>query len=143
LAGPTRAGEAGIRTLVYLQVGAAIAPLLLCAVFEAVTPAAFPVLALLCGMLGGYEFPVAARIFCARNPGTLYALDLAGAAWARCCQRLPDPGVRLSQNGPAGCDGEPGAGADGDSFGAGKTSAVKRKISVSGLCQQFLDRPAL
>jgi len=28
---------------------------------------------------GGYEFPVASRIFCARNPGTLYALDLAGA----------------------------------------------------------------
>jgi spermidine synthase len=69
----------GIRTLVYLQVGAAIAPLLLCAVFEAVTPVAFPVLALLCGMLGGYEFPVASRIFCARNPGTLYALDLAGS----------------------------------------------------------------
>ena len=73
------AARRGIRTLVYLQVGAAIAPLLLCAVFEAVTPAAFPVLALLCGMLGGYEFPVASRIFCARNPGTLYALDLAGA----------------------------------------------------------------
>jgi spermidine synthase len=69
----------GIRTLVYLQVGAAIAPLLLCAVFEAVTPVLFPVLALGCGMLGGYEFPVASRIFCARNPGTLYALDLAGS----------------------------------------------------------------
>ena len=69
----------GIRTLVYLQVGAAIAPLLLCAVFEAVTPVLFPVLALLCGMLGGCEFPVASRIFCARNPGTLYALDLAGS----------------------------------------------------------------
>jgi spermidine synthase len=69
----------GIRTLVLLQLGAAIAPLLLCAVFQAVTPMLFPVLALGCGMLGGYEFPVASRIFCARNPGTLYALDLAGS----------------------------------------------------------------
>jgi spermidine synthase len=69
----------GIRTLVLLQLGAAIAPLLLCAVFQAVTPVLFPVLALGCGMLGGYEFPVASRIFCARNPGTLYALDLAGS----------------------------------------------------------------
>jgi spermidine synthase len=69
----------GIRTLVLLQLGAAIAPLLLCAVFQAVTPVLFPVLALGCGMLGGYEFPIASRIFCARNPGTLYALDLAGS----------------------------------------------------------------
>jgi spermidine synthase len=68
-----------MRTLVYLQVGAAIAPLLLYAVLEAVTPVLFPVLALLCGMLGGYEFPVASRIFSGRNPGTLYALDLAGS----------------------------------------------------------------
>jgi spermidine synthase len=73
------AGRSGCPTLVYLQVGAAIAPLLLCALFEAVSPVAFPVLALLCGMLGGYEFVVASRIFCARNPGTLYALDLAGS----------------------------------------------------------------
>ncbi len=74
----------GIRTLVFLQAGAAIAPLLLYAVFEAVAQATggqllFPALALGCGMLGGYEFPVASRIFCARNPGTLYALDLAGS----------------------------------------------------------------
>jgi spermidine synthase len=72
-----------IRTLVFLQVGAAIAPLLLCAVFPAVTPVLFPVLALFCGMLGGYEFPVASRIFFSgsgrRSPGTLYALDLAGS----------------------------------------------------------------
>jgi spermidine synthase len=78
----------GMRTLVFLQIGAAIAPLLLCAVFEAVTQvnrgqAAFPVLALFCGMLGGCEFPVASRIFFSsgrgRNLGTLYALDLAGS----------------------------------------------------------------
>jgi spermidine synthase len=73
---PTRST---MRTLAWLQVGAAVAPLQLCAVFEAVTPVLFPVLALGCGMLGGYEFPVASRIFCARNPGTLYALDLAGS----------------------------------------------------------------
>jgi spermidine synthase len=69
----------GMRTLVLLQLGAAIAPLLLCAVLEAVTPVLFPVLALLCGMLGGYEFPVASRIFSGRSTGTLYALDLAGS----------------------------------------------------------------
>jgi spermidine synthase len=73
----------GMRTLVFLQLGAAIAPLLLCAVFGAVTPVLFPVLALGCGMLGGYEFPVASRIFFSsgrgRSPGTLYALDLAGS----------------------------------------------------------------
>jgi spermidine synthase len=74
----------GMRTLVFLQAGAAIAPLLLYAVFEAVAQVTggqllFPALALGCGMLGGYEFPVASRIFCARNPGTLYALDLAGS----------------------------------------------------------------
>jgi spermidine synthase len=74
----------GMRTLAFLQVGAAISPLLLCAVFEAVTQAAsgqvvFPALALFCGMLGGYEFPVASRIFSGRSTGTLYALDLAGS----------------------------------------------------------------
>jgi spermidine synthase len=74
----------GIRTLVFLQLGAAIAPLLLCAVFEGVSQAAggqvlFPVLALGCGMLGGYEFPLASRICGGRSPGTLYALDLAGS----------------------------------------------------------------
>jgi len=45
----------------------------------------FPVLALLCGLLGGYQFPVASRVFFIDSrqepprPGTLYALDLAGA----------------------------------------------------------------
>jgi len=84
-----------MRTLVLLQIAAAIAPLLLCAVFELITnvtsPTAlflvsqmlFPALALLCGMLGGYEFPIASHIFFStsrsRSPGTLYALDLAGS----------------------------------------------------------------
>jgi spermidine synthase len=45
----------------------------------------FPLLAVLCGLLGGYQFPIASRIFFARSkgnagsPGTVYALDLAGA----------------------------------------------------------------
>ena len=69
----------GMRTLAFLQLGAAIAPLLLCAVFQAVTQVLFPVLALGCGMLGGYEFPVASRVFSGRSTGTLYALDLAGS----------------------------------------------------------------
>jgi spermidine synthase len=68
----------GMRALVFLQLGAAIAPLLLCAVFQAVTQVLFPALALFCGMLGGYEFPLASRIF-SGSPGTLYALDLAGS----------------------------------------------------------------
>jgi spermidine synthase len=45
----------------------------------------FPLLALICGFLGGYQFPVATGIFFAgspdreTSPGALYALDLAGA----------------------------------------------------------------
>jgi predicted membrane-bound spermidine synthase len=45
---------------------------------------AFPALALVSGMLGGFEFPVAGEIFFAgarteKGLGTLYALDLAGS----------------------------------------------------------------
>ncbi|MGE5325729.1 MAG: fused MFS/spermidine synthase [Deltaproteobacteria bacterium] len=45
----------------------------------------FPLLALLSGMLGGCQFPIASRVFFsgsthgAQHSGTLYALDLAGA----------------------------------------------------------------
>ena len=45
----------------------------------------FPTLAVACGLLGGYQFPIASRIFFAgskneiHSPGTLYALDLAGS----------------------------------------------------------------
>jgi predicted membrane-bound spermidine synthase len=43
----------------------------------------FPGLALLCGILGGFQFPVASRVFFAgddtRGVGTVYALDLIGA----------------------------------------------------------------
>jgi len=45
----------------------------------------FPLLAVFCGLLGGYQFPVATRLFFAKSkdgegsPGMLYALDLAGS----------------------------------------------------------------
>jgi spermidine synthase len=89
------AGNQGLRALAALQVLAGLAPLVLYGMFEAaarvrspagllvVSQVLFPLLALLCGMLGGYEFPLASRIFFAsgpkRSPGTLYALDLAGS----------------------------------------------------------------
>jgi len=85
------------RLLAYLQILAALSPLVLVVLlawFEritsplglwAVSHLAFPAAAVLCGVLGGYQFPVATRVFSAgteqasRRPGTLYALDLAGA----------------------------------------------------------------
>jgi spermidine synthase len=42
----------------------------------------FPVLAFLSGALGGYQFPLASRVYfqqSSRSPGVLYALDLIGA----------------------------------------------------------------
>jgi spermidine synthase len=45
----------------------------------------FPIAGLLCGMLGGYQFPLASSVFFAGqkgkpgNTGTLYAVDLLGA----------------------------------------------------------------
>lgn len=50
-----------------------------------VSQALFPLLAVVCGLLGGYQFPIASRIFFSRrdgkesSPGALYAVDLAGA----------------------------------------------------------------
>lgn len=49
----------------------------------ALTQVAFSVMALLCGLPGGYQFPVASALYqCAgsrqQNTGTLYALDLVG-----------------------------------------------------------------
>jgi len=94
-AGP--GGPQDARRLFRLQLLAAVSPMLLYFLFDAMTaiknPAAvflasqivFPVLAVSCGLFGGYQFPVATRIFFAnsdykaRGPGTLYALDLAGA----------------------------------------------------------------
>lgn len=88
-----RAARGGMRVLGITQVLAAAAPLVLLGLFEAMGRAnstsslaasqmAFPALALVSGMLGGYEFPVASRIFfgaTVRGAGTLYALDLAGS----------------------------------------------------------------
>ncbi len=89
-------GAAGLRGLAGLQALAAVSPLLLYAVFVSLAgvtnPAGlwlsshllFPALALLAGLLGGYQFPVASRIYFAGSKheagmGALYALDLAGA----------------------------------------------------------------
>jgi spermidine synthase len=87
-----------IRGLTGLQIAAASSPLLLYLLFVSVagvesplglflvSQILFPALALLSGMLGGYQFPLASRIYFAgaekstRSPGTLYALDLLGAA---------------------------------------------------------------
>ena len=83
--------------LALLQLLAALAPLLLYALFVllegvrnlaallTISQIVFPVLALIAGLLGGYQFPLASRIYFARsdkskrNPGMLYALDLLGA----------------------------------------------------------------
>ena len=85
-----------MRAVAGLQFIAALAPLLLCGVLQALggvqSPAGlflvsqllFPLLALLAGLLGGYQFPLASRVYfgsarAARGPGALYALDLAGS----------------------------------------------------------------
>jgi len=101
-----RAAPAGMRVLAATQVLAAAAPLILLGLFEAIGRAssasglaasrlAFPALAVVSGMLGGFEFPVASRVFFgatgrgvppstgpaapSASSGTLYALDLAGS----------------------------------------------------------------
>ena len=67
----------------------------------------FPALAALCGVLGGYQFPMAARIFLSeaerrRSLGTLYAVDLAGRMCLRDCARhVPHSRVRLLEDGVA------------------------------------------
>jgi spermidine synthase len=86
-----------LRAVVSIQVVAALAPMLLfgfflvCARsgspagFFVVSEIAFPIVALLCGMLGGYQFPLASSLFLdgrnngPQNTGTLYAIDLLGA----------------------------------------------------------------
>jgi spermidine synthase len=96
--GMRRTAHGGRRVLAITQVLAALAPLVLLGLCAAMGQAsgtaglaasriAFPALALGSGMLGGYEFAVASRIFFggtqagapAHRPGTLYALDLAGS----------------------------------------------------------------
>jgi spermidine synthase len=78
-----RPALAGMRVLAATQVLAAAAPLVLLGLFaiigraEGTSRFVFPAMALICGMLGGFEFPVASRIFA--SGGTLYALDLGGS----------------------------------------------------------------
>jgi spermidine synthase len=77
------------RRLAWLQGTAAAAPLLVCLVLEGLgdwlASPAFVLLAFLCGLLGGYQFPLASRLFFAgagaarSGAGAVYALDLAGS----------------------------------------------------------------
>jgi len=85
------------RRLLALQFLAALSPLLLYLLLQmfaatlrsstlfVVSQIIFPLLAVVFGLLGGYQFPVASRIFSnaakneASSPGTLYAFDLLGA----------------------------------------------------------------
>ncbi len=81
--------RSNLRRLALLQTAAAASPLALCLLMEALpalrTAFVFPVLALFCGLIGGYQFPVASRIYFSdrpgRSPGALYALDLAGSCF--------------------------------------------------------------
>ena len=83
------------QTLARLQALAAVSPLMLYFLLQGLALAqnrlglfvasqiVFPLLALCCGLMGGYQFPVASRVFFAdqkaSSPGTLYALDLIGS----------------------------------------------------------------
>lgn len=94
-ADPGAASSAAMRTLVRLQLIAAISALILYGLFEllarvtsapglfVVSQVAFPGLALLAGMLGGYQFPLASRVYFSngsrRSAGALYGFDLLGA----------------------------------------------------------------
>jgi len=89
--------RATLHRLVSIQVLAALSPVLLCAFFMlcersrggagvfVASEIFFPIVALLCGMLGGYQFPLASRMFfmgrqdSEQSTGTLYAVDLLGA----------------------------------------------------------------
>ena len=64
--------------LAWVQCLVALAPLALCALFAA-PRAVYPLLALGCGALGGYQFALASRVSRAARPGALYAVDLAGS----------------------------------------------------------------
>ena len=138
-----------MRTLVFLQVGAAIAPLLLCAVFEAVTQAGgqccFPYWPSFAECWAATSFRWPAGFFSrGRSPGTLYALDLAGSCLGAVLfsvYLIPVFGFLKTAVLAAMVSLAPAVMAVRSA--AGKTSAVKRKMSVSASCQQFLGRPAL
>jgi spermidine synthase len=108
---PLLSQEGEFLRLALLQLLAALSPLLLYALFVllegvrslaallTISQMVFPMLALIAGLMGGYQFPLACRIYFARseepripqggkevhasrsqrNPGMLYALDLLGA----------------------------------------------------------------
>jgi predicted membrane-bound spermidine synthase len=83
----------GIRALAWLQTAVTVAPLVLLGFFSLVSRVSgfstlfiighlvFPGLALVSGLLGGYEFPLACRLYAGpgRKPVLLYAMDLAGS----------------------------------------------------------------
>ncbi|MGE5206830.1 MAG: hypothetical protein ACM3PW_14535, partial [Chlamydiota bacterium] len=87
--------QAPMRRLVITQLLATVSPLFFYVVLAglastrsfalsaATSTAIFPLLAVLAGTLGGYQFPLANRIYfeehATPHPGTLYAVDLAGA----------------------------------------------------------------
>jgi spermidine synthase len=72
-------GRGGMRVLAATQALAAAAPPALLGLAAVAGPGAFPALALASGMLGGYEFSLASRIFPEGKGSALYALDLAGS----------------------------------------------------------------
>jgi len=77
----------GLRVLASVQALTELSPLALYGVFlTAPHPVVYPMLAICCGMLGGYQFPVASSIYFgadgSESPGALYAIDLAGSCLA-------------------------------------------------------------
>ena len=86
-----------LRVVASIQAAAGLAPVLLYGFFVwgarsssrgellIVGDVLFPAVAVFCGILGGYQFPLASNLFFAgennelRNTGTLYAIDLVGA----------------------------------------------------------------
>mgnify|MGYP000510087630 CR=1 FL=1 len=81
-----RAGGLGARALAAVQALIGLSPLTVCAaLFSHPAPLAFPLLALFCGAAGGFQFPLASRVYFRASGarpaaiGTPYALDLAGS----------------------------------------------------------------
>jgi len=80
-----------------IQVIAAASPVVLCGILQLssriagqaglllVSYAVLPIVAVLCGALGGYQFPLASQVYfgedktARQNAGAVYAIDLAGA----------------------------------------------------------------
>ena len=124
----------------------------------------FPALAALCGMLGGYQFPIATEIYLQRpqrsiKTGHTLCHRSAGRMRGRAfVEQLPHPGVWFLENRMAQCGGKPGAGAPGRAGKPGgkdvsgvsacglfspNTTAVNMKMSVFSSFQQPERIPAL